>query len=361
MRSKSVRGLVAALSCASGWLCAAGCGSRTELWQTPETSNAPAAPSSTSVVKSGPPQPSCAPMDAATSSCGVASDSCCTSVEVPGGTFYRTYTNTGGGPTGEADPATVSGFSLDKYEVTVGRFRQFVDAWKAGYLPPVGSGKHVHLNGGRGLANTSVPGTYEPGWIATDDANIDPTDFTLSCPPLGASWTSSPGANETQPISCVTWAEAYAFCIWDGEFLPSQAEWEFAAAGGGDASGQREYPWGSTDPGTENQYAIYGCLYDQSCSTLAPVGGRPLGAGRWGHLDLAGNVDEYALDWLVDQLSNPSVDGAATTVVTPCWCDVRTSGGGAALERAALLSPALRGGESAPRMDYTGFRCAAPP
>jgi hypothetical protein len=34
-----------------------------------------------------------------------------------------------------------------------------------------------------------------------------------------------------------------------GGFLPSEAEWEFAAAGG---SKQLEYPWGSADPGTSN-------------------------------------------------------------------------------------------------------------
>ena len=31
-----------------------------------------------------------------------------------------------------ADPATVSNFRLDKYLVTVGRFRQFVSAWNGG-------------------------------------------------------------------------------------------------------------------------------------------------------------------------------------------------------------------------------------
>jgi len=47
----------------------------------------------------------------------------------------------------------VGDFKLDKYEVTVGRFRQFVAAWNggAGYTPPAGSGKHTHLNGGNGL------------------------------------------------------------------------------------------------------------------------------------------------------------------------------------------------------------------
>jgi hypothetical protein len=75
----------------------------------------------------------------------------------------------------------VSGFRLDKYLVTVGRFRQFVDAWSggAGYTPPAGSGKHTHLNGGLGLANNENPGTYEPGWVGSDDSDIAPTITNL--------------------------------------------------------------------------------------------------------------------------------------------------------------------------------------
>jgi formylglycine-generating enzyme required for sulfatase activity len=48
--------------------------------------------------------------------------------------------------------------------------------------------------------------------------------------------------------------EAYAFCIFDGGFLPTETEWEYAAAGG---SEQRDYPWGWTLPGASEQYAIY--------------------------------------------------------------------------------------------------------
>ena len=75
------------------------------------------------------------------------------SLPVEGGTFSRTYQNDGSGPTGERDPATVSTFRLDKYEVTVGRFRQYVNYLVDGGSPPAaGSGKHGHLNAGDGLA-----------------------------------------------------------------------------------------------------------------------------------------------------------------------------------------------------------------
>ncbi len=90
---------------------------------------------------------------------------CCASLEVDGGMYNRTYTNTGTGPTGAADPATVSSFRLDKYLVTVGRFRQYVNyvTGSTGAPPENGSGIHTHLNGGLGLANSGNPGTYEDG------------------------------------------------------------------------------------------------------------------------------------------------------------------------------------------------------
>jgi formylglycine-generating enzyme required for sulfatase activity len=181
----------------------------------------------------------------------------------------------------ETSPATVSGFRLDKYDVTVGRFRQFVSAWNGGvgYVPAPGSGKHTHLNAGQGLANSASAGSYETGWLASDDGQIAPTNANLSdgicdnVPPSNryATWTASPGSNEGRPINCVNAYEAYAFCIWDGAFLPSEAEWEYAAAGG---SEEREYPWGATAPGSANQFAIYGCEYPSasgSCTGVANI------------------------------------------------------------------------------------------
>ena len=231
------------------------------------------------------------------------------SLEVTGGTYYRTYTNHGDGGTGEADPATVSGFRLDKYLVTVGRFRQFVNAvlppdGGTGWLPTAGSGRHTHLNGGLGLVDVGAPadaGTvYEPGWATSDNSNIAPTNTNLACTSPFDTWTNTAGSQENLPINCVNWWESYAFCIWDGGFLPSEAEWEYAAAGG---SQQREYPWGTAAPGTDNQYAIYGDYYPngsgvlQGVVNIAPVGTAALGAGLWGQLDLAGQMWEWNLDW----------------------------------------------------------------
>jgi formylglycine-generating enzyme required for sulfatase activity len=275
--------------------------------------------------------------------CGQARESCCTSLLVPGGTFYRTYTNTGSGPTAEADPATVSSFRLDKYEVTVGRYRQFMTAWAAGYLPAPGSGKHTHLNQGQGLVEGGDGGTaYETGWVATGDmwitAQSNPgTVFGDSGTATNTSeagsatwfptWTETPGPRENLPINYVRWYEAYAFCIWDGGFLPSDAEWEYAAAGGVE---QREYPWGSTDPGPHNQYAIYrrdgsDCWYPDGgpCMLpalgLAPVGTAALGGGAWKQLDLAGNAAEWTLDYGYLTYLDPCVDCASVTDPDATW------------------------------------------
>ncbi len=289
-----------------------------------------------------------------------------TSLEVPSGTYDRTYANDGGGPTGQADPASVSGFRLDRDLVTVGRFRPFMAASVAGWSPAAGSGKHAHLNDGQGLANSGGPG-YEPGWDPTDTGELATTaaDWMarLSCEPSFQTWTDAEGPHETLPLNCVDWYEAYAFCIWDGGFLPSEAEWEYAAAGGDEL---REYPWGAGDPnadptadGGSSRYLISDCNYppgSTACAgnvNIAPVGTTTLGAGRWGQLDLAGELAEWTLDWYA-----PYVDPCVDCVYLTDFSYRVVRGGSFGTNTEDVFPPARDGDLPGSRNAFYGFRCA---
>src|SRR5262249_23594259 len=110
-------------------------------------------------------------------------------------------------------------------------------------------------------------------------------------------WSPQMGNVENLPINCTNWYEAYAFCIWDGGFLPSAAEWNFAASGGNE---QRAYPW-STSSSSGAACANTNAFGDICLSTPAPVGTEsPAGDGKWGQTDLAGNMAEWVLDNFVN-------------------------------------------------------------
>lgn len=234
--------------------------------------------------------------------CGAAGDrDCCGSPLVPGGRFDRNND--------PALPATISAFRLDEYEVTVGRFRAFVheyDAWRAQGQPFVGAGAHPALSGS--------------GWQAAFHQAL-PTSAevlrsVLKCDQDNRTWTAQPGDNETRPINCVSWYEAFAFCVWDGGRLPTDAEWNFAAAGGDE---QRLYPW-SVPPSSAAIGPDLASYYDDDCmgdgepgctvTDFVPVGSKPAGQGRYGHADLSGNVREWVLDRWSETLTAPCVDCA---------------------------------------------------
>jgi formylglycine-generating enzyme required for sulfatase activity len=169
----------------------------------------------------------------------------------------------------------------------------------------------------------------------------------------------------------VRWAEAQAFCIWDGGFLPTEAEWEYAAAGGAE---QRKYPWGAAAPGVSNEFAIYGCLYPSgpvvpggavgACNggNLPPVGTAKLGVARWGHLDLGGGVWEWTLDSSTTDAVTATYGALCTDCVDLTPAPQRLVRGGQYENSDFTLQPTFRKlATAADRYPGVGFRCARQP
>jgi formylglycine-generating enzyme required for sulfatase activity len=164
-------------------------------------------------------------------------------VHVPAGSFLM------GSETGAADekPAhrvTSSAFVMDRHEVTNARYQACVR--KGACTAP-------------SLAGSSTRAHY------FDD-------------PIFADY----------PVIFVSWTQAQTFCAFVGGRLPTEAEWERAAAG---SEAPRTYPWGESPPTCANAN-FAPCVGDTD-----RVGRRLAGQSPYGALDLAGNVWEWTADW----------------------------------------------------------------
>jgi formylglycine-generating enzyme required for sulfatase activity len=228
---------------------------------------------------------------------------------VPGGTFDRSYDSVDF--TDPNYPATVDDFYLDKYEITVGRFRQFVNAGMGTQVNPPASGAGVH------------PGITGSGWDSAWNTNLAADAATLTtawmrCYGAYYTWTDAAGSNESMPINCLDWYTAFAFCAWDGGRLATEAEWNYAASGG---SEQRCYPWSNPATSTtiDDSDAVLCGTACVSCgisciSGVQNVGSKsPTGDGRWGQSDLAGNVEEWTLDRYASPYAMPCENCAELT------------------------------------------------
>ena len=242
----------------------------------------------------GPYRSCLASSNASAQTCGPQeSGDCCATAPVTGDFYFRSFDEAGD----MGAPVNVSTYYLDLYEVTVGRMRAYAGYLAGGGPPPAArAGIHTHLNAGRGLLVVPSSSTiYESGWSTADNGKLTlgasaSASFasTTSCP--ATTYTALAGPSDNRPVNCVSWYDAYAFCIWDGGFLPTEAEWELAAVSG---SEQVAYPWGDA-PAPQAGYAVFNCNASATCPSV--VGTAASGAAISGQVDLLGNVAEWTLD-----------------------------------------------------------------
>ncbi len=156
----------------------------------------------------------------------------------------------------------------------------------------------------------------------------------------------------------MTLEQAEQFCRWAHGRLPTAEEWEYAAKGGQDVN----YSWGDAPvdgekanfsdvqrtshdrniqhPDVWDRLGFTSLSIDDGYPFTAPVGSYPKGAGRFGLLDMTGNVSEW---------TSTKTDDTHAVVKGGSW---RT--GPATLSLGSLLREDIVEGAS----DDIGFRCA---
>jgi formylglycine-generating enzyme required for sulfatase activity len=264
---------------------------------------------------------------------------------VTGGTFYRSYDGVTAGYTSQSYPATVSNFRLDRYEITVGRFRKFVAAYSQS-MTAAGAGKNP--------SDAGDPG-WDVSWNNSLPADALALQTVVKCD-AAATWTDTQGANENRPMNCIDWYQTFAFCIWDGGRLPTEAEWNYAASAGNE---QRIYPW-SNPPNNAAIDCSYANYYrnNTECATThtVAVGSKsPKGDGKWGQADLGGNVWEWTADWLID----PYPQLSCTDCSNRAPGTSRVARGGGFHSGPELVLTAYRGNQGT--LSRIGARCARAP
>jgi formylglycine-generating enzyme required for sulfatase activity len=163
----------------------------------------------------------------------------------------------------------------------------------------------------------------------------------------------------------LSWYEAFLFCIWDGGRLPTDAEGNYAAAGGDQ---QRAFPWST--PADALMIVPTDAVFDRGTGrlNLANAGSISGRDARWGHRDLAGNNWEWVFDACQDCQGPTFETPELSTYDSTCKDCVSLLGnkrffrGGSWKYPSYSVRTAFRAGTSPEvRYDDLGVRCARNP
>jgi len=240
-------------------------------------------------------------------------------VFVQGGTFMMGSKNTSyERPIHEV---TLNDFYIDKYEVTVGEFRKFVEA--------------------TGYKTTSEKEGFS--WLFIDDEWKEVQ---------GINWRHDSQGNlyseygDNQPVVFVSFDDAQAYAKWKGKRLPTEAEWEYASRGGNKSQGFLYS--GSNSPKKVGWYK------HNSDSTTHAVGQKE--PNELGIFDMSGNVYEWCSDLFdADYYRNSPKDNPKG----PKKALFRVRRGGSwASDPDKMLSTARSYNSHDERRNFIGFRCA---
>jgi formylglycine-generating enzyme required for sulfatase activity len=219
-------------------------------------------------------------------------------VLIPAGDFYmgsdKTDTTGEGKEFGTAKPLYLDehprhkvhtgAYYMDRYEVTNARYRDFVI--QANYQVPPLWEKNGYLLSRDVLGMADVKKLRD---LAANTFKLDMDTRKMTKAALLDAIEKFQHTLDKLPVTTVSWYNANDYCKWAGKRLPTEAEWERAAAGPKGLT----YPWGNSWNG-DNVNAGDDPRWVEGVS---PVGSYPGGKSAYGLYDMAGNVMEWVADW----------------------------------------------------------------